>query len=286
MVGVLGYLVSMVEILHDFRTQTLLMRRGKSMFQEEGKEREASLVDAAEFPGLFVINCMLGFLLFCAVFMLIFTVFYHPLLWLYLYENLWYIALVLIPFALEFLIDFLCEKFVYDDEVAYRYVLIGQIYELYKFLTAFLSGIAVEIGRIFYAVLALLFALIRMDRPMIPQWVYELLEYDSMFKAYVSLVGVYESYNNPVANTFVRLLLESHEARLRCRGMALFRRIVQRRWLVIQGRRKMSIQSRDEDVTPSPGKETVDPVERGIVPCGAEIMGTTPYEVVGVNASP
>ncbi len=245
--GTVGYAASILELVWDFRSQALLMRKGRSVLQEPGEEREASMVDAAEFPGLFIVNCMLGFLIFCVIFMLAFTVVYHPLLWLYVYENLWYIALVVIALAVEFAADCLCEKFVYQEEIAYRYLLIGQIYEVYKFLSTFISGIAVEVGRVLFALGALLFSLIRLNRPMIPQWIYERTPLDSQYKAYVALVGVYEAYNNPIANTFIRLLLEDTRQKTEDHDSGLFRRIVRRRWMRIQGKAGLSPKSKSED---------------------------------------
>jgi hypothetical protein len=236
--GSVCFVVSMADVLIDFRTQALLMRKGKSMFQQEG-EVEASLADAAEFPGLFTVNCSLGFLVFCVLFMLIFVVLYHPLFWLLIYENLWAIGFILIWLVVDMILECIVKKTLYIEEVKYRYRLLGQIYEIYKFVSGLIAGIAVECGRIIYALLALLISIIRLNRPMVPAWICDIMALDAQYAAYASLVGVYETYNNPVANTFVTLVLKSAQGASARRGKALLRHAIEKRWLILHGERRI-----------------------------------------------
>ncbi len=233
--GSVCFAYSILSIVLDFKLQAILMRTHRSIFQK-GDDIQGSLVDAAEFPGLFVVNSILGFLIFCVVFMIFFTVLYHPLFWLAIYENLWYILLILIPLAIDFVLDFVCEKFVYNDETMYRHRLIGQVFEIYKFITSLLEGVALEIGRVLFALLLLLLSIIKLNRPIIPQWIDEIVSLDSMYKAYVALIRIYGRYNNPVACTFIKLLLAAHSEGKTSKGAALMRHAVRKRWLVLRRR--------------------------------------------------
>ena len=235
--GCVCFAVSMVDVMIDFRTQAILMRKGQSIFQKAGEEVDPSLCDASEFPGLFTVNCTLGFLIFCIIFMLIFTVLYHPLFWLLIYENIWVVAVVIIWALVDFLLDFIAKKVLYIEEVMYRYRLLGQIYEIYKFVSGLIAGIAVEFGRIIYAILALLVSIIRLNRAMVPDWIYKVVALDEQYKAYISMLGVYEAYNNPVANTFIHLMREGAKGANVRRGKALLKHAIEKRWLILHGER-------------------------------------------------
>ncbi len=111
------FMYSFTVALFEFRNQVLLARKGQSALPCWAK---AEIKDAADFPGLVISNCVIGFVIISGLITILFAALFHPLLWTYLYENLNLLLMILIPLGITYLIQKGFERLVYSTDSRVR----------------------------------------------------------------------------------------------------------------------------------------------------------------------
>ncbi len=109
--AIIVFTASFIFIIYDLKRQVILMRNTGSCelpIQQIGKIEETAL-----FPGKYIINCVVGFLIFCLVFTLFFTIICHPLFWKLIWENRIFLLAFIIPKIIQIIIKLIAKKVVF-----------------------------------------------------------------------------------------------------------------------------------------------------------------------------
>lgn len=167
---------------------------------------EIQIAAAANFPGNFISNCAIGYILFNFLFVLIFSVFCHPLFWEFLGEYWIYILIIGILAAVGLIIMPILNKILYGPNMTANTKAIAHFVELAMFFIKIIGGIAASIGRIIIGLIVMLLSQIRLDKPILPKWVLKLVYLDGPNSSYLSLVKLYVTFNNPIQQTFIQCL--------------------------------------------------------------------------------
>lgn len=88
---------------------------------------------------------------------------------------------------------------------------IAHAFEAGIFFSQVIGGAAVSFGRVIVGVMVLLFSLLRIDKPIFPKWILNLMYFDMSSRSYISFVKLYCICNNPIKVTFIEEILRSNE---------------------------------------------------------------------------
>ena len=110
--GVIITIMAFISIIIDFKLQIMKLRRGVCDIDYKiGK-----IAFTGDFPGIYISNCVIAFLIITTLFTLIGAIIFHKLFW----ELVWQYRMVIIAFMIPFIISaiqkLILSKLAYDKE--------------------------------------------------------------------------------------------------------------------------------------------------------------------------
>ena len=169
--GVVITIVAFIVIIYDFKLQVIKLREGKC----DLSYNEGGIDDAGDFPGMFISNCVIGFIIITIMFTFVGAILFHELFWK-LMEEYWLVILIfLIPFIINIIQEVILLKVNYDTDsdtvkrrgyllVLYSKYRLAQLTEFISFFLLILGGVLASILRFIIGFIALLIG-INIDRP-------------------------------------------------------------------------------------------------------------------------
>ena len=165
--------------------------------------------DSSGFPGYYMLNSAFACIVFDVIFVMILTVLCYPLFWQIIGEYIMILLAVVICAVLGAAIFIILMNFIYSEQLSGNARATGHVFEAVMFFSAMIGGAAASFGRILTGISVLVLSMIRMDKPMLPKWILNMMYIDFPNKSYLALVKVYADHNNPVAVTFEQELLHN-----------------------------------------------------------------------------
>ena len=101
-------------MIFDFKTQVLKLRKGECDLGYKYKDSKSSVAEADYFPGKFISNCVIAFILVTTIFTLAGAILFHPLFWELIWEHRNKILIFLIPYLITLIKDLIIKKLCYD----------------------------------------------------------------------------------------------------------------------------------------------------------------------------
>lgn len=134
------------------------------------------------------------------------------------------------------------------------------LYDVIQFFMSILTGIMTAVVRMVVVMIFSLISLPRLDQTPLPAWVGRYLLVDNATRSYRGVIVQTAEFTNPIANVFVRLLLESSAARgsaPRSRRLAVAKRfqlalVLLKYPKLVKLRDRSSLEAHDASMLPAP----------------------------------
>ena len=178
------------------------MRRGN--FDHMIKDK-IEMADGPDYIGLQIANSGLSFLILWFAFGFLITPFCLPIMWEAIIQNRNVIISILTLPIIQFACTFVGKKLIVSVD-AIKHRRIWAIYELMMLYIAIGASVTMCIARIFVGFFVGIIGLVRMDKPILPDWLLEIVYADKPNMAYLGQCVIYHAHNHPITITFARVL--------------------------------------------------------------------------------
>ena len=210
--GLLFYVVAMLNLILDFRAQVIQARRGIWQFNEP----KVAIRAAITFMGTQISNGVFTFLVISMIFGLLSTILAWQLTWdvlAYVLTSNLVLILTIVGFALiNPLLKLAATKVMFTKKsIKWRYG--WAAFELWELMAQVAAGLVKSIVRFILVLIVVFFSLPRLDRSPFPAWVEYYLLLDVGSKSYQGVIITYHLHNNPVMRVACWVLQEDSRDR-------------------------------------------------------------------------
>ena len=110
--AVIIILGAFISIIFDFKLQVIKLRSGNCDLDYI----QAGIDDAGDFPGKFISNAVIAFLVIIIMITLLGAIMLHPLFWQVIWEQRMAILMFLIPYLISVIEEAILDQFTYNKE--------------------------------------------------------------------------------------------------------------------------------------------------------------------------
>ena len=214
------FFISVICSFFSFREAILKLRKG--IWDIPAPREKFEVIGAVSYNGVVISNFLVGFVIVLVILSLIFIVLCFKFLWELLYQYIWTIVILLIPFLIQVTIVIL-----FKQCAATQTYVIQRLYNLnIKFLSyfSFLDVIMFFMGivgsvlpalmRFIIVICVTAIGIARVDQPVLPNWTLKIMWLDLANSTYLSSIVMHNNHNHPVFVTIAmklcNLIFEYH----------------------------------------------------------------------------